>query len=246
MRETDRDPNAARKGEGMPHQYDGEPNLSISPLSLAAEIARGHSVPRAFLHCCIKKYVSLSGRVIDFGSGKNPKYLRYLDLKYVQYSRADGNPSFAPDILLDLEEPFPIEDESYDAAILLNVLEHLYDPRSALAEVRRILKPNGTLYLMVPYMIKIHGSPCDYFRYTHFALARLLKDAGFSQLSIYTDGGLLKYLSELLNWSSRFGIGYAFFPIYYGLCLLDSLIGKLTKSKYSLSLPVGYFVVARL
>jgi ubiquinone/menaquinone biosynthesis C-methylase UbiE len=43
----------------------------------------------------------------------------------------------------------PLPDESADAAMLVSMLHHVEDPSKALAEARRILRPNGRLVLMV-------------------------------------------------------------------------------------------------
>jgi SAM-dependent methyltransferase len=43
-----------------------------------------------------------------------------------------------------------LRDETYDAVTMSHVIEHLHDPVSALQEVRRILKPGGTLWIVTP------------------------------------------------------------------------------------------------
>lgn len=42
--------------------------------------------------------------------------------------------------------PFP--DNSFDAAWSIWVLEHVPNPESALAKMRRVVKPGGLIYLM--------------------------------------------------------------------------------------------------
>lgn len=44
----------------------------------------------------------------------------------------------------------PLDDESIDAVVLLNVLEHIADDLAALQEVHRILKPGGVAVIEVP------------------------------------------------------------------------------------------------
>lgn len=44
----------------------------------------------------------------------------------------------------------PLESESIDAAICMEVLEHVEDDRRALEEIRRVLKPGASLALTVP------------------------------------------------------------------------------------------------
>ncbi len=45
----------------------------------------------------------------------------------------------------------PFDDESMDACLCLEVLEHLEDDAGALAEIHRVLRPGGVLIAAVPY-----------------------------------------------------------------------------------------------
>lgn len=46
-------------------------------------------------------------------------------------------------------ESIPLEDESVDLTICCNALDHVRDPNAVLAEVRRIIRPGGALFLEV-------------------------------------------------------------------------------------------------
>jgi SAM-dependent methyltransferase len=48
-----------------------------------------------------------------------------------------------------LGEHLPLAADSVDVAICFNALDHMCDPAAALAEVRRVLRPGGTLLLMI-------------------------------------------------------------------------------------------------
>jgi SAM-dependent methyltransferase len=50
----------------------------------------------------------------------------------------------------------PVPDESADAILLLDVLEHVPTPDAAIAEARRVLRPGGVLILSVPHRGLLH------------------------------------------------------------------------------------------
>jgi len=69
----------------------------------------------------------------------------------------------------------PLKDESVEAIVCTGVLEHVCDPRQAVQEMCRVLKPGGRSYLEVPFMQTFHASPGDYFRWTAAGLQQLLR-----------------------------------------------------------------------
>jgi SAM-dependent methyltransferase len=64
-----------------------------------------------------------------------------------------------PLVLWDLERhPYPLEDASFDAVVLTEVLEHLRDyPLRLLEEVHRILRPGGLLVLTTPNSARLQN-----------------------------------------------------------------------------------------
>jgi 2-polyprenyl-3-methyl-5-hydroxy-6-metoxy-1,4-benzoquinol methylase len=78
----------------------------------------------------------------------------------------------------------PFADESFDGAVLGEVLEHVEDDRGALAEIARVLRPGGVLALSVPANPKLFG-PSDEWaghvrRYTRPALLEACAAAGLT------------------------------------------------------------------
>lgn len=49
----------------------------------------------------------------------------------------------------------PFSDSSFDIIILQDVIEHLSDIENLLNEIKRVLKPNGTIYLSTPNKLSI-------------------------------------------------------------------------------------------
>lgn len=89
----------------------------------------------------------------------------------------------------------PFEDNSIDCILFFEVIEHLYEPEKALAEIRRVLKPLGRLALIFPNdrMFMISRLLTGMFReafydaghvrqWTPSKIRKALKAAGFSIL----------------------------------------------------------------
>lgn len=138
--------------------------------------------------------------ILDVGTGQG----EFTDLfEGHNYLALDVYPYPEVDIVCDLTLVNPFKPESFEAILLLNVLEHIYDTRAMLSTLSSLLKPGGILILAIPFMVKIHQAPIDFVRYTHFALEALGKEHGlwveqmegfYDPISLLGEGiGNLKY-----------------------------------------------------
>jgi ubiquinone/menaquinone biosynthesis C-methylase UbiE len=101
----------------------------------------------------------LEGDVVEIGSGTGaslPHYERAARVVAVEpdESMASRLPARIAEASVPIEvvnghaEELPFTDESFDAAVFAFVLCSVEDPGRALAEARRVLKPNGKLVLL--------------------------------------------------------------------------------------------------
>lgn len=67
-------------------------------------------------------------------------------------------------------EALPFEDAAFDLVVLDNVLEHVGDRAATLAEIRRVLRPGGVLYLVTPKPFAAYSLWSD----PHYAMAGLV------------------------------------------------------------------------
>jgi 2-polyprenyl-3-methyl-5-hydroxy-6-metoxy-1,4-benzoquinol methylase len=74
--------------------------------------------------------------------------------------------------------------EDYDTVVLINVLEHLPEPKEALSRINKALNPRGRIVVLVPALEILHSRFDDvighYRRYTRKSLTSELKSAGFA------------------------------------------------------------------
>ncbi len=116
----------------------------------------------------------------------------------------------------------PFRDESMDAVICLEVLEHLPDDRPAVAEITRILKPGGRAIVSVPsqYYFDDYFHLMGHFRhYTRHELVSLLESAGL-RVERY-----LNHYPHGHNW---------YLYVYWSLVSLNAVRARLTGDRRSI------------
>ena len=96
-----------------------------------------------------QKYVPEHSRVLDLGGGTGAWPKRLHDAGYrVTFCDIRPNQKFEfPYRQIDLNQNFSLEfdGETYDAVCLVEVIEHLENPRHTFRELNRLLKPGGTV-----------------------------------------------------------------------------------------------------
>ena len=122
---------------------------------------------------------TLSGKVVDLGGDSNGEYLTYFKGTF-STTAVNMDTDTAPEVFHDLEKPLPFPNHSFDHALLINVLEHIFDYRQLLSETVRIVKPNGSVIIAVPFLFPIHPSPNDYWRYSKQTLEKECAHAGLT------------------------------------------------------------------
>lgn len=140
-----------------------------------------------FLEAALKS-IGKKEKLLDLGCGNKP----YKTL-YAQYCNASVGidvPSTLHqknniDMIYDGEK-IPFDNETFDIVLSTEVLEHVCEPKDFLKEIHRVLKPNGTAIITVPFLVPLHEIPYDYYRYTFYGLQYLLSQTNFNIVSIQT------------------------------------------------------------
>ena len=103
-----------------------------------------------------------------------------IDPRAAEYAREKtGYPVIVADCTA-----LPFNASEMDCVIATDVVEHILDDKSALMEMRRVIKPNGLLLLTVPAFMSLWGTQDDLShhkrRYRKPELIALLEEANFA------------------------------------------------------------------
>lgn len=80
-----------------------------------------------------------------------------------------------------------IEDESYDLIVSGQAFEHIEFFWLTLEEIKRILKPNGLFFLIVPSTGPVHRNPYDCYRFNEDSMKALAKYVNFQVIEYGTN-----------------------------------------------------------
>ena len=172
-----------------------------------------------------------TGRLLDAGCGTKPytgifagHVQRHIGLEKGRrrYGRAD----VWGDVLA-----LPFRDCAFDTALCNQVLEHVPEPRMAMDELARVLRPGGYLIVTAPHIWGLHEVPHDYFRFTPYGLRHLAERAGLAVCKTHALAGFwVTAGARFCYYLARFDRGpfipfvrMGFFLIQLGALFLDRL-----------------------
>ena len=118
--------------------------------------------------------IKKNSKILDAGAGEQ-QYKKYCsNLKYTsqdicEYSGKGNSQGLQTlkwdtskiDIISDITR-IPVQNKSFDVVLCTEVLEHVFDPLAAIKEFKRILKPNGSLIITIPFRSLTHFAPYHY------------------------------------------------------------------------------------
>ncbi len=164
---------------------------------------------RRMVYALLRAWAPRGGRVLDVGCGTGmtllelPSAYRGLGLDpaaaALELCRGRGLARLARGSATEL----PFAEASVDAALALDIVEHIEDDRLALAEIARVLRPAGVGVITVPafpFLWSAHDEALHHKRrYTRASLERALAAAGlavraggFGQATIFPAAACLR------------------------------------------------------
>jgi SAM-dependent methyltransferase len=101
----------------------------------------------------VTRHFDSSAELLDLGCGTG-----WLADHFEHYTGMDGSEDAVAEAQrrgrnvshADLDQPLRLEDASFDAVVMKDVLEHVGDPVALVREVRRVLRPGGLVFASSP------------------------------------------------------------------------------------------------
>ncbi|MDR3254689.1 MAG: class I SAM-dependent methyltransferase [Synergistaceae bacterium] len=187
--------------------------------------------------------------VLDFGCGGKPyrgcfdKNLNYVGLEYDTPGNREHSKA---DVFYDGDE-FPFPDDSFDAVLCTQVLEHTNKPDFYVKEMRRVMRDGGKAIITVPFMFQQHAKPYDFFRYSEFGLRHILEKNGFIIEKLEKNPKGLSVIFVLLsNQMPRFKSDWMNGLVWVTLGAFLNIMGLLFKSRKDSDLFLNLLVSARV
>ncbi len=87
-----------------------------------------------------------------------------------------------------------------DVVFCEQVLEHVRHPARAARTLFRLTRPGGIAIVSVPFLIRLHREPEDYWRFSGAGLRALLEDAGFTVERVESWGNRASVLLNMWFW----------------------------------------------
>lgn len=133
-------------------------------------------------------------KVLDLGCGNKPyKKLFSKNVQLIGFDIKDG-----PEVdVVGANWNLPFKDNEFDALICTQVLEHTMKVPKTISQIRRVVKPDGLVFISVPLTYPEHGAPHDYFRFTKYGLRYLFRR--FKIILLLPHNGYLSTVIRLIN-----------------------------------------------
>ncbi len=142
--------------------------------------------------------------VLDVGAGTCPYKKSFSHCQYTTHDfkaytgeKLGGTTEYGG---IDIESDIvsiPVPDNSFDAILCTEVLEHVPEPIAALREMARILKPGGRIFITAPLGSGLHQLPFHYYGgYTPGWYEKFFAEFGLDPIEIIPNGGFHRLLAQ--------------------------------------------------
>ncbi len=133
-------------------------------------------------------------KTLDLGCGENPFYHDDMKSKVVAFDLRKTNKSH----VVGDAGSIPFKKNSFESIISINSFYYFNNPFVSAQEMSRVLKKNGRIFVMMPFIYPVHDAPFDKFRFTEYGLREVF-EKDFEIAEIGTIGGIFNIPAVMLH-----------------------------------------------
>lgn len=182
--------------------------MAIRPASLLHNYIKlgQFDIHKALIENKLKSFSSnFKGAWLDVGAGDQPyrKFFSEADsyittntrrhYSQIEQKKLDAITSF----WIEDGKELPLENESLDGVVCLQVLSVISEPKAFFKEINRVLKPGGTLLLTTDFLYPVWSDE-DFMRHTVNHLNKLATECGFEPKEAESFGGFASTIYALV------------------------------------------------
>ena len=174
-----------------------------APLSEHWGSDRGTPVDRYYIAHFLQRYrADIHGHVLEV---KDSSYTHRFGHDVACSQVLDIDPTNpAATIVADLAAAAAVPAGAFDCFVLTQTLQYIYEPRAALQQAHRILRPGGVLLLTVPGLTRLAPPLVDYWHFTPGGCARLLREIfGATAVTVRVYGNVLTSMAFLTGMAAE-------------------------------------------
>jgi len=238
--------------------YWGDENKYFAEARLIFEgKAKSHRDPNYLTDLREIEKIKPSGNFLDIGTNMG-MFLRNTRGRKWNVSGVDPSPAlsamarkyFGLDVKTCYLHEAGFKDEHFDVVTMTDVFEHISEPKKMLADVKKVLKNDGILFIKVPngkynilkfWLAKATGKTKDYdifdsyehvTHFTHNTLKKMLGECGFKLKKIYIGRPIQlpawhKYVGHYYQYPSPWPMdakNYMLRNVFYWFSLLERIL----------------------
>lgn len=168
-----------------------------TPLSTVWGADRGTPLDRFYIDRFLEEHRrDIRGRILEVGDSRYTDRFasEVVTSDVVDLDRANRQAT----IIADLASGHIINSDQFDCFLLIQTLQYIYNPASAVRHAHRILRPGGVLLLTVPAVSRVDPALPDYWRFTASSCSALLAEVFPPKgVSICSYGNVLAAIASL-------------------------------------------------
>ena len=157
----------------------------------------------------------IGGDVIDVGGGRFVTTVEQRKLPFRSWTIVEPSAALLPHLssanvheVVGDGQRLGVRSGTYDAAVSIQVLEHVFEPMRMLEELYRVVRPGGVVVLMIPQTANIHLAPHHYQNFTRYWLDEAARRLGAEVVEQHRLGGAWSSIASrlVMQYPATFGV----------------------------------------